>query len=225
MRTIFFLLLPLLFLGCLSDETTEQTDSISTQKQAVPESAHSKQMTIQNEKLQQKQIEAKQQKDMAEISMKKELASINQQGALELAKLDAELQMQRLVLEKEQALEQLKQQNLIRESEQALSLKRYILFFSSLILIILAGAVYYFMKRRREDKLQAYNDNLEKYFQNKQNESRVKIAEKIIDTIATGKLNSQQESQLIEAINGENRHHDDPDVDDADIIEQLPNKS
>ncbi len=215
MRTLFFLLLPLFFLGCLDDEPQEQ----------IVQEKRNHTLNVQNEKLQQMQIEAKREKELAEISMKKELASIDREKELELAKLDSKLQMQRLMLEKEQALEELKQQNLIRESEQEISKQRYILFYGSLIIIILAAAVYFFMKYRREDKLRAYNDNLEKYFQNKQNESRVKIAEKIIDTIATGNLNPQQESQLIEALNGENKHHDESDVDDADIIEQLPNKS
>jgi len=214
MKITFFLLSILLFLGCYDENPSSNNTVKPTQEQS-----------IQNEKLIQMQIDAKRDKDLAEINMKKELATINREKVLELAKLDSELQMQRLMLEKEQALEELKQQNLIRESEQELSKQRYILFYGSLIIIILAAAVYFFMKYRREDKLRAYNDNLEKYFQHKQNESRVKIAEKIIDTIETGKLNSQQESQLIEALNGENRHHNDSDVDDADIIEQLPNTS
>ncbi len=214
MKITFFLLSILLFLGCYDENPSSSITVEPTQEQS-----------IQNEKLIQMKIDAKRDKDLAEINMKKELATINREKVLELAKLDSELQMQRLMLEKEQALEELKQQNLIRESEQELSKQRYILFYGSLIIIILAVAVYFFMKYRREDKLRAYNDNLEKYFQHKQNESRVKIAEKIIDTIATGKLSSQQESQLIQAINGENRHHTDVDVDDAHIIEQLPDKS
>ena len=221
MKIILIFSLALLFGGCFSDEPSSQQKTEAAQKQTI----ETIKMSVENEKLIQMKIEALRERDMAEINMKKELASIDREKEYELAKLDSKLQMQRLLLEKELALEQFKQDNLIRESEEAISQQRYLLFYATVIIIILAGAIYYFMKRRREDKLRAYNDNLEKYFQNKQNDSRVKIAEKIIDTIATGKLNSQQEAQLIQAINSENRHHADVDVDDADIIEQLPDKS
>ena len=221
MKIILIFSLALLFGGCFNDEPSSQQKTPPTQKQTL----ETIKMSVENEKLIQMKIEALRERDMAEINMKKELASIDREKEYELAKLDSKLQMQRLLLEKELALEQFKQNNLIRESEQAVSQQRYLLFYATVIIILLAGALYYFMKRRRDDKLRAYNDNLEKYFQNKQNESRVKIAEKIIDTIATGKLNSQQEAQLIQAINSENRHHADVDVDDADIIEQLPDKS
>ncbi len=232
---ILFFLLPLIFLfGCETDINSSQASAPFTEKKAEARQSREqsdallKQKAVLSEKLGMMELETTHKKELEEIKMKKELANITMQKEIVLGKLDSELEMKRILLEKEKEMELLRQQNLIRESEHQLSEQRYILLFASLIVIILTGALYYFFKQRHANKLRAYNDNLEKYFQNKQNESRVKVAEKIIDTIASGNLNREQESRLIEALNGQNSRqiaaHEDTVADDADVIEHLPNK-
>ena len=222
MKFFLLLLTPFLFFGCVQQKSSQHDANTSELERALEKTQRLEKISH-SRSLLKMQIEAEHEKELAAISMKKELATIDREKTIKLAELEAKLEVQRLALERERVLEELRQAEIIRENERHISEQRNYLLFASLIVLIVAAALYYFFKRRREDKLRAYNDNLEKYFQNKQNESRVKIAEKIIDTIASGKLNTQQESQLIEALNGQNRKHDElQGVDDADIIEALP---
>ena len=119
--------------------------------------------------------------------------------------MQAELAKQKILLEqeKEKALfeQKLKQQDQIDNME----LKRYLVLIFGLFILVSLFFLFYYFKKRREDKLLAYNDNLQKYFYHKENEARVKIADQMLKTIASGNLDKNQENQLINAFNGESK--------------------
>jgi hypothetical protein len=55
-------------------------------------------------------------------------------------------------------------------------------------------------RKRREDKLKMHEDELQKEMYLREKELQVKMAEKILDTIASGKLSEEREQHLLEAL-------------------------
>jgi len=185
-----------LFSGCDSNifETKEQKEARLLKERIEFE----KKITALRE-LELKKLSIQTQKELAILESKKELAKINKEKELAKIKLQAELDKQKLALdlEKQKALfEQNMQQ---REQSYAMELKRYIVFLIVLFGVLISYFTFYYFKKKREDKLRAYNDNLERYFHHKENEARIRIAEKMLDTLASGKLDKEQESMLIGA--------------------------
>ena len=168
---------------------------------------------------------------LAEIAMQEKVAKIEQAKALEEIRLQKKLEKEQLALQQKQAFEQMRIDSELARAKNELRLKQTIIGMAALLLLIIAFFIYYYFKKRREDKLIAYKDNLEKYFRAKENESRVKITEKILDTIASGKLAPEHEAKLIEVLGADSkaRSDDEPllpdvadneeDVEDAEIID------
>jgi len=150
-----------------------------------------------------KKLQVKQEKELAELQMKTSLATIEKEKILELQKMQNEIKEKELSVNSEKELELIKQKLALQENDNALALQMYLLVFLGLLLSISAFFLFYYLKRKREDELLAYNDNLKKYFYIKENESRLQIAEKILDTIAEGDLSAENEQKLINAFSKE----------------------
>ncbi len=173
----------------------------------------------------------KSKENLAKIEMQKTIAEINQVKEMEALRLKNMLDKEKLMQEQLHAQALLVQTNRLQEAQNALELKVYLIALGALLLVIISFFIYYYHKKRREDKLRAYNDNLDKYFRQKENEAKVKIAEKILDTVASGNLSSKHEARLIEVFNSENREefqkdnlllesNSNEDIQDAEIIEE-----
>ena len=150
-----------------------------------------------------KKIESSSKKEMAKFESKKELLLIEKNQELAKIRMKVELEKQKSVLEQEkkEALFQQKMQQI--DQINNMELKRYLMIILALLVVISSFFIFYYFKKRREDKLLAYNDNLEKYFRQKENDTRVRIAEKLLDTISSGNLDKEQENQLIGVLSGE----------------------
>jgi hypothetical protein len=151
------------------------------------------------------------------LQMQQSLATIEKEKVLELQKMQNALKEKELNTNSEKELELIKQKVSLQESSNALNFQMYLFLFLAFMLAVTAFFVFYFFKRKREDELRAYNDNLKKYFYMKENESRMKIAEKILDTIAEGDLSPENEKKLINAFASEQHDYDN----DAEIIEAI----
>jgi len=149
------------------------------------------------------------------------LAEIEKRKAIEMLALNTELQKEQLAKEKATELEVIRQQTALIEAEKSLELKKYIFALAALLLLIIAFFIYYYLKRKREDKLIAYNDNLKKYFYFKENETRTRIAEKVLDTIAEGKLSKEDQVNLIKAISSSGPIVEDTNAKDESIDIEL----
>ena len=139
-----------------------------------------------------KKLEAQIQKDMAQINLKKELANIDKSKELEKVRLKS-------TLDKESFEHKMK----LKEQENEMKLNIYISLIIALLIIVLSSFIYYFFKIRHENELHQYKDNLEKYFHQQENETRLKVAEKLIDAVASGKLDKEQKRELLHAFNGQ----------------------
>ncbi len=209
------LLALLLFTGCFQEESSDSTEAL---KRDIPQKVDPKTAAM----LGKAEIEAKSATDLAEITMQKELGSKKLENELEIQKREQEMNRERLSMDESLELERIKQQTVIFEQENRLELQRYIVGFSALVILLIAAAIYFFIKNRREDKLRAYNDNLEKYFRVKENEMRYKIANKVLDTISEGDLTKEQQTQLIATMQvaDDNRETTPQLIEDANIVDE-----
>ncbi len=137
-----------------------------------------------------------------ELKTQKELALIEANKSVELEKISSAAKLKQLELQKRAELELMREKERLLKIEHEQALERYTLLGAILLLLLAGGALLWYFDRRRKDKLRAYEDNLKKYFHQKENESRVKIAEKILDTVASKDLSSEQRAKLIEALHG-----------------------
>ncbi len=172
------------------------------------------------QELELKKIQVQQEKELAALEMQKSLATIEKEKALELQKLHNEIKAKELDTNSEKELELIKQKIALQESNNTLDFQMYLFAFLALVLSVITFFVFYFFKRKREDELRAYNDNLKKYFYQKENEARMKIASQILDTVAKGNLSKENEQKLINAFAQEQHDYDN----DAEIIEAIEHK-
>lgn len=195
-------LIVLIFILLLSGCDLLESQADKEQKVALEKAAF-EQKVQESKEIQLKKLSAQTQKELAILESKKELAQIEKAKELEKIRMQSELEKQKITMqqEKEKALFEQKMQQ--REQMNNMELKRYFILLLGLFIVVSLFFIFYYFKKRREDKLLAYNDNLQKYFHHKENEARVKIAEKILDTIGSGKLDKAQENQLISAFSGE----------------------
>ncbi len=169
------------------------------------------------QELELKKIQVQQEQELARLQMQTSLATIEKEKTLELQKMQNEIKEKELSVNGEKELELIKQKLTLQESNNLLDFQKYILIFLAFVVMIIAAFFFYYLKKKREDELIAYNDNLKKYFYIKENETRMKIAEKILDTISDGHLSTENEQKLINAFSKDQFNYDE----DAEIIEAL----
>ncbi len=228
---ILITLATLLLTGCdLFDSQAQKEKKIAHEREIF-------QKKVADEKdIQLKKISEQTQRELALLESKKELASIEKEKELAKIKFQAELQKQKIQAKKEQEEAIFSQKMQQRDQINNMELKRYLVLIFALFIGLTSYFLFYYFKKRREDKLRAYNDNLEKYFHHKENEARVKIAEKMLDAISAGTLDKSQENQLISAFSGQSNESYQQQLEshstinneedkDADIIEVVEDKT
>ena len=232
MRLLLLIILTsLLFTGCdLFDSQAQKEQKIAHEKELF-------QKKVADEKeVQLKKISEQTQRELALLESKKELATIEKEKELAKIQLQAELQKQKIQAQKEKEEAIFSQKMQQRDQIDNMELKRYLMLIFALFVMLASYFLFYYFKKRREDKLRAYNDNLEKYFHHKENEARVKIAEKMLDAISSGTLDKSQENQLIGAFSGQatenyqqqleshTTNEEDKDAEVIDVIEDKTNQ-
>lgn len=183
----------------------------------------------QNQIIQTQEMNAKIEKDKALLASNKEI---------ELEKIKAAFEKEKLVvLNKEKDLKHSisKQENDLKfslaqqEKGNDLEIKKYVVIFATLLLIIITISLFIYFSNRRKDKLRAYEDNLNKYFREKENQTKLEIAKKVLDTIASGNLTSEQENKLISTLNNDNQTNNkillqnnvkDKDIHDVEVVDK-----
>ena len=201
MKWIILILIALLFSACNLTESKEEVQAKKLQeKKAFEEKiADSKEVAI-------KKIDAQKEQELAKIKSQTALATLENSQLLEKIKLKAKA-------DKEVSDAKLRNS----ERQDSMEIKRYFLVIFFLILVIVSFFIYYYFKKRHEDKLRAYHDNLDKYFHQQEMMTKMRIAEKIIDTVASGNLEKEQESELIKALSG--------NISPSDVSKQIENKN
>ena len=223
MKLILLLLLTLFLTACNFGESQEEIAAKKLQeKKAFEEKiANSKEVQL-------KKIDAQKEQELAKIESQTTLAKLEKEQLLEKIKLEAQAEKEKLLLA--QAKEREAFEAKLRDLERAdsMEIKRYLLLILFLLLVIISYFVYLYFKRKHDDQLRAYQDNLDKYFHQQENMTRMRIAEKIIDTVASGQLAKEQESELIKALSGNMQAKEEPkllsetsdNAEDTEIIQE-----
>ncbi|MEA1892561.1 MAG: hypothetical protein U9N33_07620 [Campylobacterota bacterium] len=218
MKWIYIIVLAFIFSGCdLFESKEDKATKIINEKIAFEKKIE------ESKEVQLEKLSAQTQRELAILESKKELANIEKEKELEKIRMQSELEKQRIVLAQEKEHAMFEQKMQLESQMNNMELKRYMMLLLGLFILLSCFFIFYYFKKRREDKLRAYEDNLQKYFNHKENEARVKIAEKMLDTIGSGTLDKAQENQLIGAFSG----HVDSDgyqqqliAEDIEIIEE-----
>ncbi|WP_457745428.1 hypothetical protein [Sulfurimonas sp.] len=219
MKLFSLILFTLLLTGCNFGDSKEEIAAKKLQeKQAFEEKiANAKEVQL-------KKIDSQKEQELARIESQTTLAKLEKEQLLEKIKLEAAAEKEKLLLA------QLKQKELFEaklrdlQRQDSMEIKRYLLFILFVLLLVATYFIYLYFKRKHDDQLRAYQDNLDKYFHQQENMTKMRIAEKIIDTVASGKLEKNQESELIKALSGNiNPSNDvkllDDNTQDAKIVE------
>lgn len=127
-----------------------------------------------------------------ETELKK--SEIQSKKEIELAKIQSDIKKSELEIQKEQIASNTNTQN--KEYEVY---KLIIISITIIITIILVG-IFVYLNNRRKDKLKSYDDNLEKYFRQKELDAKIQIANKVIEAVSKGNLTKEQEVTLLGTI-------------------------
>jgi hypothetical protein len=230
-QTVVLTLFLIFFSGCdILDNIVNATVQKELQKEKEKNAILEKKLN-QSKEVQLKEIDSKTRQELAKIEAKKELAKIEKEQMLEKIRLQAELEKQKVQIEVQKQKSLLDQKMTQLKLESDLEIKRYFVLIVLIVLIIISYFVFLYFKLRHQNKLRAYQDNLDKYFHQQENMTKMRIAEKIIDTVASGKLDKHQETELIKALGGNmpqtppKQLLEDDLAQDAQIIEEKPLKS
>ncbi len=214
----FYLLILAVFLftGCeISSPFSPSQKELALKEKALQQEQTLKEKKLEQEQsLKQKALDAKIEQDKNALKLKKDL---------ELAKINTDLEKEKLVSQNKEKENNYKLQTLQHTNE--LEVQKYYILLAGFILLVISIALFVYFYNRRKDKLRAYEDNLEKYFRSKENQAKLEVANKILDTIASGKLTSEQETKLISSMNSnsqiaqENIKQVDEEVMELEIIE------
>jgi len=183
----FFTAAALCFGGCSSDE--RQQPYMMGEKPADKRSVYTTPAAKVDSTITVAEIEAETQK---------EIARINKARDLELRKIQEETKLAELRSRNDLAL---KEHNLSSfEKEGEYELKKSSLSLVALALTALFALVFYIFRKVRQDRLTMHRDEMEKEVYLREKELQVKMAEKILDTIASGKLSEEEEKHLLETL-------------------------
>ncbi len=216
-----YVLLPLLFMfgGCdfgfFGDKNATLAAKEAQMEQLAAVTGHSKE-------LKKSVIENIHEKELAEVAAKKEIAKIESQKQIEMGRIEQTIRLKELELQKEKELEAMRLQAVEAEKERQYALKRNLMLLAAFLILVIAYGLYVLLKRRHENKLRAYNDNLKKYFEEKERQDRMRLAEKIIDKIADGKTPTSQEQKLIEILRGVSGEDEPPRIEHRSFPDDLP---
>jgi hypothetical protein len=201
---LFLIFILLLFSGCELDLFNEK--KVDTLKE--------KNLQLQNElnkKQQQLKLELEKQKLDKDLVLEKE--KIKTKAELEKVKIQTQQEKELAIIQQKTELEKEKQKN---------EIIKYGFALIALLMVIISYFIYFYFKRKRENKLKAYEDNLKKYFLLKENEMKLKLAEKILDTAKEGQLSNEDQKKLISLVTA---HTQTPNrVEELEVIEHKEEK-
>jgi hypothetical protein len=193
------LLLPLLLLGLLgcqegSKKTQPYIYGANTTKKIVPYN------NTLDTKRELAQIEAKSHEEIARINMQKEIEvqRLKNDAVLHKTQIETNGSIQKAHLNKEVALSA---QELSKELQESQSVMQKWWLLGALVSLIFILFFIYLMKQKRNAlQLKLQNEKLEYEKQLKEQEMRMSMATKILDTLASGQISQEHQDRLLDAL-------------------------
>lgn len=191
MKQVYILTLLLMmagtFGGCGDDN--RQTPYVMGERAAVEKPANTAPAANKSSAVTIATIEAETQKEVAKINKERDLELQKMQHTTKLVEIKAQNEM----AEKEHNLS-------VSINEGEIAFKNSTLLVGSLTILLFFVLSFYIFKKRREDKMKMHDDVLQKEMYIREKELQVQMAEKILDTIASGKLSAEREQHLLETL-------------------------
>jgi len=189
-----------LFSGCDVDLfNTQKVDRLQQENNRLVAEKEAEAIRLEH---QNSRVKIEKDQELKRLALEGELQKqkLSNERETELARIAKEKEIEKISLEKALEKERLAQETARIEADKSLELEKYVFGLLALLMLIIAFFIYYYFKKKREDKLIAYNDNLRKYFLFKEHETRIKITQQVLDTIAEGKLSKEDQANLVRAI-------------------------
>ena len=190
---ILLILLTVLFSGCGGDSNRHQAPYVMGKK------------PVENHGVYRLMQEKKSTDDSAvavaniEAQSQKEIALINKERDLEIKALEVKTKLTEIETKNALAVKEHNLTSMVKEEE--LALKNSTLTLISVALVAFFLLAIYIFRKRREDRLKMHEDALQQEVYLKEKELQVKMAEKILETIASGNLSQEREQHLLETLN------------------------
>jgi len=211
MRYFFFLISLLMLSGCNEGGTNTRPYISGTQHKQAPVQNAQYGVRRDSDKVAAAKIIAESEQELARINMEKEvlLQKLKSVTEVEKAHLNKEIALKQVEADKHKALitkeiavtqEQTQRQIALNAND----LQKWVLLVVAFFLLAVVIFVFYNTNRNRKERLKMHQDNLDQTLRIKEQEMRVKIAEHLIDAMASGKLSAEQENKLLGAYSGTN---------------------
>lgn len=133
-----------------------------------------------------------------EAESNEKIAKINMQRDIEVQKLKSSTDVTKATIEKEVAIEEAGNRKIALENEHSFSIT--LLYIVGIAMVLLFLFFLYYTGKNRKERLKKHEDELLFKLKSKEQELKVHMAEKMLDSIASGKLSPEQETRLIEAL-------------------------
>ncbi len=145
-------------------------------------------------------IDSTKEQEIAKINMQKEIEiqRLKNESIIREASIKKELEIQRSNLLKEVEIAKNETQKQMQKENSKMQYW-WLFAIASLILVILLF-IYLSVRRGRKDKLTIHHEQLEQELHLKEQEMKLKIAEKMLDTLASGNLSEKNEEILINSL-------------------------
>ncbi len=200
---VFFLFL---LSGCNEGGTNSRPYIVNQTKQATTPPPGKYGMRQPSDKVEAAKIKAEAEKEIAKINMEKEVLIQKLKGATEVetADINKEIAVKQVEADKYKAVVQ-KDIIITQDATQrqiALNshdIQKWILLVAGVFLLAVIIFVFYNSNRNRKERLKIHQDNLDQELRIKEQEMHVKIAERLIDAMSSGKLSPDQENKLLGA--------------------------
>ena len=186
MRGVLFGTAILLLLAGCGEGTSKQQPYLMGQN---PKGPYSAQIRARSDKVETAKIQAETQK---------EIALINKERDIEVQKLIAQSDVTRAGINKEVAIEEVQTKRTAIEKEH--EHVTYLLWLIGGALVMLFGFLFYHTGKNRKERLKVHEDELLYKLRLQEQEMKMKMAEKMLDSITSGKLSPEQENRLIETL-------------------------
>lgn len=129
--------------------------------------------------LKKEEIKAKEKKAILELNIQKEIA---------IASINSEINKEKILSTQ-------------RIQSQDIQLQKYYLIFTAFVIVIISFFIFLYFNNKRKDKLRAYEDNLKKYFHEKENQTKIKLTQELLKTLQSNNLSKEQKNILISNVN------------------------
>ena len=185
MRGLIFGLFSLLLLTGCGDES-QQRPYLMGQN---PNNPYAVRTQARSEKVETAKIQAEAQK---------EIALINKERDIEVQKLISQTDVTKADINKEVAIEEVHTKK--AAIENAHEQTTYLFWLLGAALILLFWFLFYYTGKNRKERLKIHEDELLYKLRAQEQEMKMKMAEKMLESITSGRLSPEQENRLIETL-------------------------